>query len=289
MAEYKIKDLETLTGIKAHTIRIWEKRYGLISPDRTDTQIRTYNDEELALLLNIALLNKNGVKISHIAEMKPEQIAERVWQLMGGKSTDNSTEKLILSLIELDEVLFKSTLQNLIDEIGIEKTFTDSLIPFLDRIGVMWMVGSINPAQEHFISNLIRQKIIAEIDKLPIPENKEKNVLLFLPEHEWHEISLLFYHYNLRSRGIYTIYLGQSLPYESLVDCIEKFKPKALITSWLTAVEEKFVVNYFKQLKQDAKGLPIYAGGFQINTFYEKIKDIVTEVKDVTCFVKNFS
>lgn len=289
MAEYKIKDLETLTGIKAHTIRIWEKRYGLISPERTDTQIRTYNDEELALLLNIALLNKNGVKISHIAELKPEQIAERVWKLKGEKNTDNSTEKLILALIELDEVLFKSTLQNLINEKGIEKTFTDSLIPFLDRIGVMWMVGSINPAQEHFISNLIRQKIISEIDKLPIPENRDKNVILFLPEHEWHEISLLFYHYNLRSRGVNTIYLGQSLPYESLVECIAKFKPSALITSWLTSVEEKFILNYFKQLKHDAHTIPIYAGGSQIRTFSEKLKNSLTEITDVELFVKNFN
>jgi DNA-binding transcriptional MerR regulator len=289
MAEYKIKDLETLTGIKAHTIRIWEKRYGLISPDRTDTQIRTYNDEELALLLNIALLNKNGIKISHIAELKPEQIAEKVWQLKGQKSTDNSTEKLILALIELDEVLFKSTLQDLIDENGLENTFSQKLIPFLDRIGVMWLVGSINPAQEHFISNLIRQKVIAEIDKLPIPSKSDQKVMLFLPEHEWHEISLLFYQFILRNKGVNTVYLGQSLPYDSLIECIQKLKPTALVTSWLTAVDEKFALNYFKQLSLVAKDIPIYAGGFQVKAFAENLKEYITEIKDDSVFLKNFN
>ena len=289
MAEYKIKDLETLTGIKAHTIRIWEKRYGLISPERTETLIRTYSDEELTMLLNIAMLNKHGVKISKIAQMKPEQISSQVWDLMGEKSTDSSTEKFILALLNLDENLFKDTLQLLIDEKGLETTFKENLIPFLDRIGVMWMVGTINPAQEHFISNLIRQKIISAIDKLEVPQGKEHPVMLFLPEHEWHEISLWFYHYAIRRSGLYTIYLGQSLPYDALLECIERFKPRALVTSWLTSVDSNYMLNFFKQLYKDSNGIPVHAGGYQINTNREQIRQFICEVKSVEEMVENLN
>ncbi len=281
MAEYKIKDLETLTGIKAHTIRIWEKRYGLISPERTETLIRTYSDEELTMLLNIAMLNKHGVKISKIAQMKPEQISSKVWDLMGEQSVDSCTEKFILALLNLDERLFKDTLQFLIDEKGLEETFKENLIPFLDRIGVMWMVGTINPAQEHFISNLIRQKIISSIDKLEVPVKSEHPIMLFLPEHEWHEISLLFYHYSIRRNGLYTIYLGQSLPYDALLECVERFKPRALVTSWLTSVDKNYLKNFFKQLYRDTNQLPVFAGGYQINANSSLISDFITEIKSI--------
>ncbi len=281
MAEYKIKDLETLTGIKAHTIRIWEKRYGLISPERTETLIRTYSDEELTMLLNIAMLNKHGVKISKIAQMKPEQISSKVWDLMGEQSVDSCTEKFILALLNLDESLFKDTLQFLIDEKGLEETFKENLIPFLDRIGVMWMVGTINPAQEHFISNLIRQKIISAIDKLEIPAKKDRPVMLFLPEHEWHEISLLFYHYTIRRSGLYTIYLGQSLPYDALLECVERFQPRAIVTSWLTAVDTNYMTNFFKQLHKDSKALPVYAGGYQINSNRTLIAEYISEINSI--------
>ncbi len=282
MAEYKIKDLETLTGIKAHTIRIWEKRYNFLSPERTDTQIRTYTDEELTLLLNIAILNKNGIKISKIADLSPQQIAQKVWEIRGKHTVDNSTELLILSLIELDEQLFNTTLQKIINERGMTGAFINYLIPFLDRIGVMWLVGSISTAQEHFISNLIRQKIISETDKLDIPKSFENPVMLFLPEHEWHEISLLFYHFILRSKGLPTIYLGQSLPYESMLECVEKLKPRVLVTSWLTAIDERFILNYFANLLKDTKDLPIYAGGFQIETFSAKLPKEINRISDIT-------
>lgn len=279
MAEYKIGDIETLTGIKAHTIRIWEKRYGILVPERTNTHIRTYNDEELTYLLNITLLNKNGHKISKIAQLSDNEIKQLVWDIKANPVTEMSTEKLMLALIELDEWLFRETLTLLIDEYGFENTFVDHLIPFLDRIGVMWQVGSISPAQEHFMSNLIRQKIIAEIDKQPIPNKELKPVMLFLPEHEWHEISLLFYQFLLREKGVNTVYLGQSLPYDSLLDCIRRLQPSALLTSWLTAVDDEFTVNYFAQLRQDSGNLPIYAGGAQVNMKAHLICDYIKEIK----------
>ncbi|MFM8595928.1 MAG: MerR family transcriptional regulator [Flavobacteriales bacterium] len=288
MAEYKIKDIEILTGIKAHTIRIWEKRYGMLIPERTDTQIRTYSDADLSFLLNVSLLNKNGVKISKIATMPTSAIHALVSEIRLSPAIDNAEEKLVLALLELDEELFRNTLNDLIHQKGLELTFSEHLIPFLDRIGVMWLVNSISAAQEHFISNLIRQKVIAEIDKLGIPDKSATTALLFLPEHDWHELGLLFYQYLLRSKGYYTYYLGQSLPYDSLVDCIERLKPTVVLSSWLTAVDQNFITNYFKQLKTDAPGVEFMAGGAQIHVHSAALSGLITEVKGSSTLLELF-
>lgn len=287
MAEYKIKDLENLTGIKSHTIRIWEKRYRILSPDRTDTKIRTYSDSELTHLLTVSMLNRNGIKISKIANLSQEDMNNLLWDIKVNKEPEYSMDKLLLSLISLDEKLFKETLSSLLETEGLEKTFTDHLIPFLDRIGIMWLIGSVNPAQEHFMSNLIRQKIISEIDKQEIPISTEKSVLMYLPEHEWHEMSLLFYHFLLRSKGVPTFYLGQSLPYESLLECIEKLKPNYILSSWLTAVDDKMVVGYFKKLKSDYPNLDVFAGGPQIKANSAALKKYIIEVNDLNSIMKH--
>ena len=281
MAEYKIKDLENLTGIKSHTIRIWEKRYSILSPDRTDTKIRTYTDNELTHLLTVSMLNRNGIKISKIAKLEQEDMNKLLWDIKVNKEPEYSMDKLILALVSLDEELFKGTMNGLIDKYGLEKTFVNHLIPFLARIGIMWLIGTINPSQEHFMSNLIRQKIISEIDKQPIPKEDSKSILMYLPEHEWHEISLLFYQFLLRAKGVHTSYLGQSLPYPSLLESIEKLKPHAILSSWLTAVDKKFVVNYFKQLNKDLPDMKVFAGGAQIKANSKDLKGLIIEVQDI--------
>lgn len=265
MAGYKIRDLETLTGIKAHTIRMWEKRYGLLTPQRTDTQIRTYSDQELLLILNVSLLNKRGYKISKIASMTEEEIFETSKSIQDRGDENTAVEQFIVSVLKLDEQLFLQTFEELNIKNSLSHTFTEHIIPFLQRIGVMWLVGTINPAQEHFISNLIRQKIIASIDSLPIPDQKKPKIILFLPEHEWHEISLLVYHYHLRHLGFNSIYLGQSLPYEALLKAVDILKPEVLISSWLTAMEPRNIIDYFNQIEKDLGPLKIAAGGYQIN------------------------
>lgn len=270
MGVYKIKDIELLTGIKAHTIRIWEKRYGILKPERTDTQIRSYSDEELLQLLTISLLNKNGVKISRIAEMSPKEIISKAKALTHSQDNDTVIEQLIVALIQMDETLFCQLLADLTRDHGISQMYETYLLPFLERIGVMWVVGTINPAQEHFISNLIRQKIIAEIDKLPVPEPSDKRILLFLPEHEWHELSLLFYQFHLRTEGIPTIYLGQALPYDALLKSIDFVKPTHIISSWLTAVDESYVHHYFSRLVKETSA-KILCSGYQIKLHANKI------------------
>lgn len=289
MAEYKIRELEVLSGIKAHTIRIWEKRYGILKPERTETHIRTYSDNELTLLLNVALLNKSGVKISNIAKMSEVEISQKVLDIESGPSSCMAIDKLVLSLVEMDETLFHRTLNHLIKDFGLEATFNDYLMPFLQRIGVMWRVGSINPAQEHFMSVLIRQKIISEIDRIHIPKKKDISVLLFLPEHEQHEISLLFYQYFLRSMGVHTVYLGQGVPYDSLLESIEKTKPTAILTSWLTSVDENFMVNYFRNLQKDVNGVTVYGGGSQIISHHDQLKGLIEAVKDHQDLKKRFT
>lgn len=280
MAGYKIRDLEILTGIKAHTIRMWEKRYGLLTPQRTDTQIRTYSDKELLVLLNVSLLNKKGYKISRIADMSVEQIFATSKLLQDHAETDTAIEQFIVSVLQLDERLFQQTFQELTQKTTLSLIFSEHIIPFLQRIGVMWQVGTINPAQEHFISNLIRQKIIAAIDLLPIPNPDQPKIILYLPEHEWHEISLLVYHYHLRSIGLNSIYLGQALPYEALLKTVGILKPKAVISSWLTAIDSQSIYDYFVQIQEDLISITIVAGGYQIDQLEsllpKKIKRIHT-------------
>ncbi|WP_343637323.1 MerR family transcriptional regulator [Fluviicola sp.] len=265
MAGYKIRDLEILTGIKAHTIRMWEKRYGLLTPQRTTTHIRTYSDDELLLLLNISLLNKKGIKISRIAEMSTRQIFDTSRSIHDSRDVDTAIEEFIVSVLQLDEHLFNKTFRELNQKAPLSDIFSEHIIPFLNRIGIMWMVGTINPAQEHFISNLIRQKIIAAIDQLPIPDPNAEKIIIYLPEHEWHEISLLVYHYHLRSKGINSIYLGQALPYDALIKTVETLKPKGIASSWLTAIEPQKILDYFIQLERDLGHLKIIAGGYQID------------------------
>jgi DNA-binding transcriptional MerR regulator len=278
MAGYKIRDLEILTGIKAHTIRMWEKRYGLLTPQRTDTQIRTYSDKELLVLLNVSLLNKKGYKISRIADMSIEQIFATSKSIQDHAETDTAIEQFIVSVLQLDEQLFQQTFQELTQKTSLSLIFPEYIIPFLQRIGVMWLVGTINPAQEHFISNLIRQKIIAAIDLLPIPDPNQSKIILYLPEHEWHEISLLVYHYHLRSKGLNSIYLGQALPYEALLKTVEILKPKVIISSWLTAIDPQSIRDHFNQIQADLTSITIVAGGYQIDQLANLLPKTIQQI-----------
>ena len=280
MGCYKIKDIEVLTGIKAHTIRIWEQRYGILVPERTDTKIRTYSDSDLRILLNVSLLNNNGLKISKIAKMSIEEIKKECSKISIESSLDLAIDRFITALIEMDEHLFRNVLAALVKEKGVLRVFSEDLVPFLDRIGIMWLTGTINPAQEHFISNLIRQKIISETELLPTPTDKSKAVLLYLPEHELHELGLLVYNYSLRNHGVFTYYLGQSVPIDSLLECIETLKPTHIVSSWLSNVETKFIKDYFETVVKSTS-IQIFAGGYQVSKNTSVIPNQISQFKDV--------
>lgn len=239
MAVYSISDLEKLTGIKAATLRAWEQRYGIIKPRRTETNIRYYLDEDLRELLNIALLNKNGLRISKIARMEEEERAERVAAISSIQVTpDTQLDTLTLSTVELDEFKFSHIIDANIRQRGFEETMLEVIYPFLDKIGVLYFTGSITPVQEAFISNLIRRKLIAAIDALPTPEpNDGPAFCLYLPEGERQELSLLFIEYLLRKRKFPTAYLGSDVSTGDLIDVVAR-RP---VTYFFTIFSNTFV------------------------------------------------
>ena len=219
MAVYSIKELEKLSGIKAHTIRIWEKRYGLIEPHRTNTNIRYYTDSELKKILNVAVLNRHGIKISSIARLSDLELREEILRVSTTSySNDTLIDSMVLSMIDLDEYKLEAMIDKSINKIGFKSTVTDVLYPFLEKVGILWQSGDVYPAQEHFVSFLIRQKIIGATDRISNTFNQNgKKFLLLLPEGEWHEISLLFSQYLIREANHEVIYLGQSVPYSDVL------------------------------------------------------------------------
>ncbi len=249
-ANYSIKDLEKLSGIKAHTLRIWEKRYALFKPDRTDTNIRYYSNDDLKRILNISQLNKSGFKISKIAEMSDTEINEKVSMVnMLKTKSEDIIDSLLLGMIDLNEANFNKIFSDCILRMGFDNTIQKVIFPFFQRIGVMWLTGSINPAQEHFVSNIIRQKLIVAIDGVSGNDDKNsKSAVLFLPENELHEMSLLYYNYVLRSRNIRTVYLGQLVPTESLLRVIEIVKPHFLLGVITNPLSQSELEKYFSSL-----------------------------------------
>ena len=210
---FTIKELETLSGVKAHTIRIWEQRYNFLKPSRTATNIRTYSNEELKTLLTVALLNKHGYKISKIDTMQPELRHKEVLGLPIQEAQDELlVNELISCMIDLDTRKFELLLNDCIVKIGIEKTIKTIVFAFLEKIGILWQTGRINPAHEHIVSNIIRQKLVTAIEMLPYPQQEKPLMLLLLPEDEHHELGLLFVNYLIKRKGLPLIYLGANVP-----------------------------------------------------------------------------
>ncbi|MBS0010346.1 MAG: MerR family transcriptional regulator [Bacteroidales bacterium] len=250
MGDYTIKDLEQLSGIKAHTIRIWEKRYGLIKPQRTDTNRRRYTDEDLRKLINISILNRNGFKISSIASMSFNEIQEKVSLLTADISeADTQIEALIVATINLDEANFSEQLDRQIKILGFEDAFTAIVFPFLHRVGNLWLTGSISPGQEHFVSNLVRQKIISGIESQEARAKPgAKKVLLFLPENELHEIGLLFLTFLTRKHGHEVLYLGAQTPLDSLKQSMQIWPPDILVTGTLSNFSGRDNHKYLREI-----------------------------------------
>jgi MerR family transcriptional regulator, light-induced transcriptional regulator len=264
VSTYSIKDLEQLSGIKAHTLRIWEQRYNLLSPKRTDTNIRFYDDDDLKLILNVALLNDNGFKISKIASMDRPEMREEVMKLTERSLThDDQIHALTICMIEMDEERFEKILSSNIIKLGFEQTMMNIIYPFMSKIGVLWQTGAINPAQEHFISNLVRQKLIVAIDGQVLAANGKK-FLLFLPEGELHEISILFATFLIKNKGHKVIYLGQNTPNEDLSQVYDIHRPDFLMTVITTSPALDQVEEYFIGLSNRFANAEILVTGYQV-------------------------
>lgn len=281
MAEYTIKELEKFSGVKAHTIRTWEKRYGLVTPRRTPTNVRLYSDSDLRKIMNVAVASNAGVKISHIARLTANQLANLVQNgSPQGHAIASPIDKLVLATVSMDEALFNKELKKIERSKGFESTVLEVLYPLLERIGVLWQTGEVTPAQEHFVSNLIRQKMFVAIDSLPLPANNASKVVLFLPEQEFHEIGLLFYHYLVRHVGHAGFYLGQSVPYEDLKKVVAAHRPKWIITSIITPRKKGNLKTYVRDLSRDFKEQKIIISGFATANFdlepYRNVARIAT-------------
>lgn len=246
---FSIKDLENLSGIKAHTIRIWEKRYNLLEPERTDTNIRYYSLSNLQKLLNISYLNGNGYKISKIATLSDDEIPKLVKEIAANENSKNYViNALKLAMLNYDQALFYSTYENLIKEKSFQEIFHDVFIPLLSDIGILWQTDTITPAHEHFISTLIRQKILVNTEVLQSKTiaNKNRTFVLFLPDNEIHELGLMYINYELVKNGYTSIFLGASVPMSSLQDILSYHNEVTFISYFTVKPEIDAIIPYLE-------------------------------------------
>ncbi len=272
MNAFTIKDLENLSGIKAHTIRIWEQRYSFLSPQRTETNIRYYSNDELQKILNIALLNKYGYKISHIDRMTATEMNDKILSLSQAQAQqERIVNELIQCMANVKIDAFEMVLDGYIKAKGIEKTITQILFPFLERIGILWLTNHINPAQEHLVTNIIRQKLIVGIDSTKPIVHTDRTILLFLPEGEHHELGLLFVYYLLKTRGVTVLYLGANVPLKD-VEYVATLKNPDFLYAHLTSVANNF--NFEKFLVGAHNRMPdrkIIVSGALTQTYKKKV------------------
>jgi|TARA_R100000278_G_C5447656_1_gene156104 DNA-binding transcriptional MerR regulator len=248
-----------LTGVKAHTLRKWETRYNFLEPERTDTNIRYYSDKQLKKLMNIGILTRNGYRISKIDKMSDEEIHKHIATTLIESSEEDDISALIISALEMDEVTFDSILKEQIVKRGLLQTTTQIIYPFLNQIGVLWGINKVMPAQEHFVSNLIKKKMFAAIDALPYPKEDAPVIMMFLTENEHHEIGLLLAYYMARDLGWKVYYLGQNVPTENIQQVIDIVKPNAMLSMFITPTQESVKTKLDAILEQT--NVPYWVSG----------------------------
>jgi len=271
MNAFTIKDLENLSGIKAHTIRMWEQRYDFLKPQRSCTNIRYYSNDELKTILNVALLNKYGFKISHINKMRPGEICEKILSLQDTEAIqERIVNELVREMVDLQTEKFEVTINRYIKDNGIEKAVKEIIFPFLEKIGILWQTGHIMPAQEHFVANIIRQKLIVAIDSVPC-NPKGKSCILFLPEGEYHELGLLFLSYLVKKQGAKIIYLGANVPMSDVESIIQTMKP-ALAFVHLTSTSSNFNFEKFlRVIDQRNNNIPTIISGYPTRNYQKEV------------------
>lgn len=285
---FTIKDLENLSGIKAHTIRIWEQRYGFLKPSRTETNIRYYCNQQLKTVLNISLLNRYGYKISHINRMSEQELRNKVISLTEKDAQhERLVNELIAHMVDLDIESFEKELDGFILIRGIDKAITQIIFPFLHRIGILWVTNHINPAQEHLVTHVIRQKLIVGIESTTSHKRSEKQVLLFLPEGEHHELGLLYVYYLLKAHGVRVLYLGPDLPLNDL-DYICRVKTPDYLYTHLTGIAGNFPFEKFLSQVTQRITIPFVISGELARTHQRKIPagvDFRRSIPDVLAFI----
>jgi MerR family transcriptional regulator, light-induced transcriptional regulator len=231
---FSISELQQFSGIKAHTIRMWEQRYNALQPTRSEGNTRYYDNNQLRRLLNIVSLMESDYKVSELCSMTDSMLFKLLEEKQKSATLIDETNEyfisqLIAAATSFDETHFEKIFSNCVLRLGMRNTYLHVIYPMLNRIGIMWATGTISPAYEHFSSNIIKQKLFSAIDSLPPAKSSRNSWLLFLPENEFHEIGLLFSHYIIRQAGKKVIYLGSNVPFETLMDAIEKVNPGHLL------------------------------------------------------------
>lgn len=287
MGNYSIKDLEKLSGIKAHTIRIWEKRYQLIKPERTCTNIRLYSDCDLRRIMNVSILNRRGLKISLIANLSEEEMRDKIVLLTQNSfSQDDQVENLVVAMIDLDELRFEKIMSASILKAGFEETFTRVVFPLLDKIGILWQAGTVKPAQEHFISNLLRQKLIVAIDGLlPSVLSDPKSFVLFLPEGELHELGLLYYYYLIKKRGHKVLYLGASVPVSDLAEILRSYQVQYLVSFFVTNLDKIKYADFLKLFGHEFSQQQVLLSGIVARNSNEPLAENVSMIASPVDFI----
>lgn len=288
MSSYSIKQLELVSGIKAHTIRMWERRYNLFKPERTDTNIRRYSGLDVQLILNIAQLLRNGYKISKLSTKSLEEIVELTLQNSKNISfsKENELEPLILSLLSFDQQTFKSSLKKRIDEHGLEETYESLILPLLYRIGILWQTGMLKPTHEHLVANIIKHLLISNYEALQEPKADSKIALFFLPESEFHEIGLLFFAYIAKKKGLRTIYLGQSTPVEDVIQTAKEIKPSIIFTSTSSSISKINLEELSKSVRKNIKGCQLCVTGYKANQDRFKMPKDINAISSLETFNK---
>jgi DNA-binding transcriptional MerR regulator len=289
---FSIKDLENLSSIKAHTIRIWEKRYGLLEPMRTDSNIRLYDIKNLQKLLNVVLLTNFGYKISKISKLNQEEIEKFVLKIQTDKTVKNHVlSNFKMAMLNFDQSLFVKTYNDLLSKKKFSEIFYETFIPLLEEIGVLWTTNTITPAHEHFISHLIKQKILIEIEKYQIlqKEMSDTTFVLYLPFNEIHDLGLLFLHHEIIVRGHHSVYLGRSLPIENLIDLNNHFKKITYITYLTVEPNEDEIDNYLNIfsttiLKDNSNELIIFGRKARIIN-NEKLPQNIKSIENIQDFL----
>jgi DNA-binding transcriptional MerR regulator len=280
---FSIKDLENLTGIKAHTIRIWEKRYNILEPLRTETNIRYYDLKGLQKILNITLLHDYGYKISKISKLPPEKIPELVSEIISNKSAKNhAISSFKMAMMNFDQKLFLDTYNNLLSEKSFREVFFEVFIPLMEEIGFLWQAETISPAHEHFISYLIKLKIWVNTEKIQnnVPTKEDKIFVLYLPSNEVHELGLMYLNYEIILSGYKTIYLGESVPVDSLKD-LKKYFNNIVYVCYTTVEPNKEILDsYLDEIKEHIleKDSKIWFIGRNAQNIDEKLRNQTVRV-----------
>ncbi len=286
MKTFSISDIENLTGIKAHTIRVWEQRYNFIAPKRTSTNIRYYDDDDLCLFLNISTLSENGYKISKISQMSAQEICDLVKTLQLDHFNVNvQVQTLSNAMLRMDETEFDQIVDECIADLGVQQTIETIIFPFMRKVGFMWQVNTINIAHEHFATHKIEQRLIAETANLKHKKNVKKlKYLLFLPPYETHQVGLLYTQYLLKLQGHQILYLGQNLPFDSLKQASIYFEPDFALTALTIANPDYDTLTLINKLLENIGEAKLLVAGALIHNLVLPKKPKLIPINNMSTF-----